>query len=529
MGDQEDDVSDPGSCLGSSLYRSVCKFEDDEVSEIRELSMVERSCQSQHVHSGLEKGEKLDSSSISIDIKSGPKTKGRGCGHNSGGSQMDIATVAQRPTRNVGRGKNIVNEGHSMKRVTVEVQSMEFQRISDIWHSKLGLWSKEEILTLNRSLKGSALDGMWKRLWTAACKDGVNLLTSSKEKIKVCVVKFVRINAKRLKRPQWLVSLIRRVFNYVYAETDLKNLLDSLLMELFMKQKVIEESKRGKKPKAVFPLFKMLVRIYQVFGDPEDYDEGMLRAIVVLLLCLVKIGRKADIFSIDQRKIVFAHGYTIIPMLKMKADKEAKGSISTVWETSSANLFNVLKLLRHYMDLTEKRVKRWIDKPGHVVKEMKDTGKKTFMDRAEIYENSIPIFFYTEDFVPNYFPWASSSYDSFFNEVILKEIKLSHDKLNCKITPGAAQKSARSMGKNHKYNTVVLDAIGGWKVKGVPQEFYEDFFTPEGFSDIVLCTPQWKALGKKFLKLEDLCKAPLWDDDDDIGSSLDHRAQPSQS
>lgn len=343
-------------------------------------------------------------------------------------------------------------------------------------------------------LNGGALEAFWRHMSSEARGKKVDLLEGKHEVIQAFVLEYLHERMKKVTRPKWLLDTATRCFNYVYADTDKIHPLKTTMSRLCARTMVKRQTKVGKKNKAIIPVFTMLVRIVQVWGEPIHYEEDELRTVIILVLCLVKVSRKADVFSIDRDKVVFGEDFIRIPMLKTKGDITFDGSISVVWQTDRANPFDLIPLLKRYFALTNDRFVKWKENGEEQREILRKRGEKSEKQKviAEMYEEKIPMFFH----VNKPMPLASTSYDTMFRK-LMKEIGIVEDDLQRKVTPGAARKSGRMVGKKHGYDRAVLDVIGQWKLDDIPQEYYEDFVTPRDFSDVILESEKWKQLRKK--------------------------------
>jgi len=81
---------------------------------------------------------------------------------------------------------------------------------------------------------------------------------------------------------------------------------------------------------------------------------------------------------------------------------------------------------------------------------------------------------------------------------LFKEVGVVNDFIMRKITPGSIRKSARMVAKlKGGYDDALLDAIGGWKQKSLPREFYEDFMVPKDATETILRVEDFKRVDPK--------------------------------
>jgi hypothetical protein len=92
----------------------------------------------------------------------------------------------------------------------------------------------------------------------------------------------------------------------------------------------------------------------QIFGeDPYCYNETLLKTILAVVLCLVRMFRLADTFAIDTIEILFEkrNEYMILPMRGNKVDVVMERMRVQVWAASN-NPFNLVRLMKIYLKKT---------------------------------------------------------------------------------------------------------------------------------------------------------------------------------
>jgi hypothetical protein len=82
-------------------------------------------------------------------------------------------------------------------------------------------------------------------------------------------------------------------------------LKDDKLIKKYLKKKVKDNTKRLRNKKGMLHIATMLIRCYQVYGNPKIYIEMRLRVIVVMIIAMTKIFHIKNLYSINTIKVKF--------------------------------------------------------------------------------------------------------------------------------------------------------------------------------------------------------------------------------